>query len=57
MASFGPALKVYVGHAKGRLAIGDLAVVIAVTLVFGLIAIYLLEWLSQVRRGSEAPEA
>ena len=30
VASFGPALKVYVGHAKGRLAIGDLAVVIAV---------------------------
>jgi molybdopterin synthase catalytic subunit len=30
MASFGPALKVYVAHAKGRLAVGDLAVVIAV---------------------------
>ena len=30
IASFGPALKVYVAHAKGRLAIGDLAVVIAV---------------------------
>lgn len=30
IATFGPALKVYVAHAKGRLAIGDLAVVIAV---------------------------
>ena len=30
IASFGPALKVYVAHAKGRLAIGDLAVIIAV---------------------------
>ncbi len=30
IASFGPALKVYVAHAKGRLAVGDLAVVIAV---------------------------
>lgn len=27
---FGPALKVYVAHAKGRLAVGDVAVVIAV---------------------------
>lgn len=28
--AFGPALKVYVAHAKGRLGIGDIAVVIAV---------------------------
>jgi hypothetical protein len=34
--------------------IGRVAVAIAVTLVFGLIAIYLLEWLSQVRRGTAA---
>jgi hypothetical protein len=36
------------GGVAGTL-IGRIAVVIAVTLVFGLIAIYLLEWLSQVR--------
>lgn len=30
IATFGPALKVYVAHAKGRLAVGDVAVVIAV---------------------------
>jgi molybdopterin synthase catalytic subunit len=28
-AQFGPRLKLYIGHAKGRLGIGDLAVVIA----------------------------
>jgi molybdopterin synthase catalytic subunit len=28
-AQFGPRLKVYIAHAKGRLAVGDLAVVIA----------------------------
>lgn len=28
-AEFGPKLKVYVAHAKGRLAVGDLAVVVA----------------------------
>lgn len=36
------------GSNKGRVAI-----VLAVTIVFGLIAIYGAEWLSQVRRGSE----
>lgn len=30
VTAFGPALKVYVAHAKGRLAVGDIAVVIAV---------------------------
>ena len=34
--------------------VGLIAVVLAVTLVFGLIAIYTLEWLSQVRGGSDA---
>ena len=34
--------------------LGQIAIVLAVTLVFGLIAIYAVEWLSQVRRGSEA---
>jgi hypothetical protein len=33
--------------------LGRIAVVIAVTLVFGLIAIYAWEWLSQVRAGVE----
>ena len=28
-AEFGPRLKLYVGHAKGRLAVGDVAVVVA----------------------------
>jgi hypothetical protein len=32
--------------------VGRVAVVIAVTMVFGLIAIYLLEWLTQVRAAS-----
>jgi hypothetical protein len=36
----------------GGTLIGQIAVVLAVTLIFGLIAIYLLEWLSQVRSGS-----
>lgn len=35
--------------------LGRVAVVIAVTLVFGLIAIYSWEWLSQVRAGMEDP--
>ena len=38
------------GGVAGSL-VGRIAIVIAVTLVFGLIAIYLLEWLSQVRLG------
>ncbi len=39
------------GGAAGTL-MGRVAVVLAVTIVFGLIAIYTLEWLSQVRRGA-----
>ena len=39
------------GGVAGTL-IGRIAVVIAVTIVFGLIAIYLWEWLAQVRSGS-----
>lgn len=35
--------------------LGRIAVVIAITLVFGLIAIYAWEWLSQVRSGMPAP--
>lgn len=37
--------------------LGRIAVVIAVTLVFGLIAIYAWEWLSQVRSGMSAPNS
>ena len=33
--------------------VGQIAVVLAITMVFGLIAIYTIEWLSQVRRGSD----
>jgi hypothetical protein len=36
----------------GGSLIGRIAIVVAVTLVFGLIAIYVWEWLSQVRAGS-----
>jgi hypothetical protein len=43
------------GGISGTLT-GRIAVVIAITLVFGLIAIYLLEWLSQVRSGAPAEE-
>lgn len=39
------------GGAAGTL-VGRVAVVLAVTIVFGLIAIYTLEWLSQVSRGA-----
>lgn len=38
------------GGATGTM-VGRVAIVLAVTIVFGLIAIYTLEWLSQVRRG------
>ena len=41
----------------GGTLIGRIAVVLGVTLVFGLIAIYLLEWLSQVRRGPQPSES
>lgn len=30
VAAYGPALKVYAAHAKGRLAVGDIAVIVAV---------------------------
>ena len=36
---------------------GRIAVVVAVTLVFGLIAIYVFEWLAQVRAGSPAADS
>ena len=36
---------------------GRVAVVFAVTLVFGLVAIYLFEWLSQVRTGAAPPKS
>ncbi len=45
--------RTFTGGLAGSI-VGLIAVVLAVTLVFGLIAIYTVEWLSQVRRGSDA---